>query len=241
MILYPAVDLKRGECVRLEQGDMARTTVFGNDPALQVSHFEDAGCEWVHVVDLDGAFEGGSPNADAVSAILDSTSLKVQLGGGIRTEAAADAWLHRGVERIVLGTIAAKDPELAGRICAKHPDRVAIAADVRHGRIAVEGWANLTDLSVKDFAQRAVSLGAVVLIHTDISRDGTLSGVDPLAVSDVARASPLPVVASGGVSSYSDLEALKLREKDGIVGVVVGRAIYEGNIDVSEAAALLVA
>lgn len=246
MIFFPAIDLKDGKCVRLERGDMARAKVYGDDPAEQARRFEDAGCEWVHVVDLDGATGGGSPNADAVGAILDATGLRVQLGGGIRDRAAADGWLGRGVARIVLGTLPVKDPGAAEGICRAHEGRVAFAADARDGKLRLEGWVEETGERVDRFAGRARELGAAALIHTDIDTDGMLSGVDASAVARLARASPLPVVASGGVAGPEDLHALadiapaaKETGNPGIEGVIVGRALYEGRLDPKEALDIL--
>lgn len=246
MIFFPAIDLKEGRCVRLEKGDMARATVYGDDPADQARRFEDAGCAWIHVVDLDGAVGGGSPNADAVGAILDATGLRVQLGGGIRDRAAADGWIARGAARIVLGTLPVRDPALAGEICRAHGGRVAFAADASGGRLRVEGWVEETGESVDAFARSAGELGAAALIRTDIDADGMLGGVDADAVAAFARASPVPVVASGGVAGPGDLGALADRDAraraegaPGIEGVIVGRAVYEGRVDPAEAVRLL--
>lgn len=241
MNLYPAIDLKDGRCVRLERGDPGRATVFGDDPADQARRFEDAGCTWLHVVDLDGAFTGGSPNTEAISAVLEETAMRVQLGGGIRTAAAAAAWLDAGVERIVLGTIAVTDPDAARSICRAHPGRVAVAADARAGQVAIEGWAQTTDVDVETFAATASDFGAATLIHTDISRDGVLQGVNLAELHRVARASPIPVVASGGVTTVGDLERIKALGEANIDGVIVGRAFYEGRLDVQRAARLLAA
>ena len=241
MNLYPAIDLKDGRCVRLERGDPGRATVFGDDPAEQARRFEDAGCAWLHVVDLDGAFGGGSPNAEAIAAVLDTTSMRVQLGGGIRSPAAAAAWLEAGVARIVLGTVAVTEPDVARAICRAHPGRVAVAADARAGRIAIEGWARTTDVAVESFVGRAAGLGAAAVIHTDIARDGVLQGVNVAELGRVAAASPVPVVASGGVAAAADLERIRALGEPNIDGVIVGRALYEGRLDVREAVRLLAA
>ena len=241
MNLYPAIDLRDGRCVRLERGDPGRATVFGDDPAEQARRFEDAGCTWLHVVDLDGAFVGGSPNAEAIAAVLETTSMRVQLGGGIRSPAAAAAWLDAGVERVVLGTIAVTDPGIARAICRAHPGQVAVAADARAGRIAIEGWARTTDVDIETFVGRAADFGAAAVIHTDISRDGVLQGVNIAELRRVAKASPAPVVASGGVAAAADLERIKALDEANIDGVIVGRAFYEGRLDVHQAARLLAA
>ncbi len=239
MNLYPAIDLKNGQCVRLERGDPERATVFAGDPADQARRFEDAGCAWLHVVDLDGAFNGGSPNAEAIAAVLDATSMQVQLGGGIRSPEAATAWLEAGVERIVLGTVAITQPKIAAAICRAHPDRVAVAADARGGRIAIEGWTRATEIDAETFAGSVRDLGASVLIHTDIARDGVLQGLNVIGLGRVAAASLVPVIASGGVTSVHDLEQVKALGDDNIEGVIVGRAIYEGRLDVKQAARLM--
>ena len=239
MNLYPAIDLKNGQCVRLERGDPERATVFADDPADQARRFEDAGCAWIHVVDLDGAFDGGSPNAEAIAAVLDATSVQVQLGGGIRSPAAATTWLNAGVERVVLGTVAITQPEIAAAICRAHPGRVAVAADARGGRIAIEGWTRATEIDAETFAGSVRDLGASVLIHTDIARDGVLKGLNVTGLGRVAAASLVPVIASGGVTSVHDLVQVKALGEDNIEGVIVGRAIYEGRLDVKQAARLM--
>ncbi len=239
MNLYPAIDLRQGRCVRLERGDPGRATVFGDNPAEQARRFEDAGCTWLHVVDLDGAFAGGSPNADAISAVLESTSMRVQLGGGIRSVAAAAAWLDAGVRRVVLGTVAVSDPDTARTICRTHPGRVAIAADARAGQIAVEGWARSTDIGLTTLLGTAADYGAAVVIYTDIARDGVMTGIDAAGLRRVADCSPLPVVASGGVAGMDDLIQIGELREAGIDGVIVGRAIYEGRLDVRQAVRLL--
>ncbi len=239
MNLYPAIDLRNGKCVRLERGDPDRATVFGQRPADQARRFEDAGCTWLHVVDLDGAFQGGSPNADAVAAILDATAMRVQLGGGIRSQAAATTWLDAGVHRIVLGTLAVTEPDLAGDICRAHAQRVALAADTRAGTIAIEGWVRATEIDVETFVSRAMELGPAALIHTDIARDGILRGPNVAELTRVAQASDVPVVASGGVTTADDLLQIKALEESGVDGVIVGRALYENRIDAGDAVRLL--
>jgi phosphoribosylformimino-5-aminoimidazole carboxamide ribotide isomerase len=239
MILYPAIDLKGGDCVRLLRGEMDSATVFNPDPAAQARDFVAAGAEWVHVVDLDGAFSGTSENADAVTAILGAVGgrAKVQLGGGIRSIANVAAWLDRGVSRVILGTIAVRDPDIVRAACAAFPGQVAVGIDAREGMVAVEGWAEVTELTVLDLARRFEDAGAAAVIHTDIDRDGAMQGVNVAATKALADAVSTPVIASGGVSSLDDLTAL--RDAGGIAGAISGRALYDGSIDLAEAVALL--
>jgi phosphoribosylformimino-5-aminoimidazole carboxamide ribotide isomerase len=238
MILYPAIDLKEGRCVRLLRGEMSEATVFNDDPAAQARLFFDAGAGWLHVVDLDGAFAGQSRNGAAVDAILKATVAHVQLGGGIRSEAAIEAWLGRGIARVVLGTVALTDPALVKAACRKWPGRVALGIDARGGRVAVEGWAKTSDIAALDLALAFEGAGAAAVIHTDIERDGAMQGVNVAATAALARHLKTPVIASGGVSSFADLEALKAHEPDGIAGAIVGRALYDGRIDLARALAL---
>lgn len=239
MILYPAIDLKGGDCVRLVRGDMGSATVFNADPGAQALDFVTAGAEWVHVVDLDGAFSGMSENADAVTAILAAVGsrAKVQLGGGIRSVAHVAAWLERGVTRVILGTVAVKDPDIVKAACAAFPGQVAVGIDARGGKVAVEGWAEVTEITVLDLARRFEDAGAAAVIHTDIDRDGAMGGVNVAATKALADAVATPVIASGGVSSLADLAAL--RDAGGIAGAISGRALYDGGIDLTEAMALL--
>ena len=241
MILFPAIDLKDGACVRLVQGDMARATVFSDDPPAQARAFEAAGFAWLHIVDLDGAFAGKPVNADAVGAIVDAVDLPVQLGGGIRNMATIEAWLERGVHRAILGTVAVRNPELVRDACRTFPGRVAVGIDARDGRVAVEGWAETVDMEALELARRFEDAGAAAIIHTDIARDGALEGVAAAATGALARALETPIIASGGVASHADLEALKQYEADGICGVICGRALYDGRIDPAQALALLAA
>ena len=229
MILYPAIDLKDGQCVRLLQGDMARATVFSDDPAAQAALFAEAGAEWLHVVDLNGAFEGRPVNATAVTSILTAIGLPVQLGGGIRSLATIEDWLGRGVARVVLGTVAVKDPALVREACRKWPGQVALGIDARDGRVAVEGWAEVSDLAVHDLALRFEDAGAAAVIYTDIDRDGVLQGPNLTATAALAEAVTMPVIASGGVASLDDLRALAAAPK--IAGAIVGRALYDGCVD----------
>jgi phosphoribosylformimino-5-aminoimidazole carboxamide ribotide isomerase len=239
MILYPAIDLKGGNAVRLLRGDMAQATVFNTDPAAQAKSFAAEGCRWLHVVDLDGAFAGKSVNGEAVRAILKAVSVPVQLGGGIRDAAAIDSWLGAGIARIVLGTAALRDPDLVRRACKAHPGRVAVGIDARGGKVAVQGWAETSDMSAGDLAKALEDAGAAAIIYTDIDRDGALEGVNLDATLALARATRTPVIASGGVSSIADIEKLKSVAHLGIAGVICGRALYDGRLDLGRALALL--
>ncbi|MEE8445951.1 MAG: 1-(5-phosphoribosyl)-5-[(5-phosphoribosylamino)methylideneamino]imidazole-4-carboxamide isomerase [Alphaproteobacteria bacterium] len=233
MILYPAIDLKDGQCVRLVRGDMAQATVFNTDPAAQARDFQAAGAQWLHLVDLDGAFAGRPVNADAVGAILAGVDIPVQLGGGIRDLATIEDWLARGVARVILGTAAVKNPDLAAEACQKWPGKVAIGIDARGGQVAVEGWAETTDIEAADLAKRFADAGAAAIIHTDIDRDGVMGGVNEAATAAIARAVSAPVIASGGVSSLSDIRVLASGKC--IAGAIIGRALYDGRIDLAEA------
>ena len=240
MILYPAIDLKSGRCVRLLRGDMNAATVFNDDPAAQARAFAAAGCAWIHVVDLDGAFAGRPENAAAVEAILAAVPVPVQLGGGIRDMAAVEGWLGKGVARVILGTAAVRDPAFVRAAAARFPGRVAVGIDARDGRVAVEGWAETTDLAAADLARRFEDAGVAAIIFTDIDRDGAMQGPNVEATAALARAVSIPVIASGGVSSLDDLRALKACGAP-LDGVISGRALYDGRIDPAEAAALLAA
>lgn len=238
MILFPAIDLKGGRCVRLLRGDMDAATVFNDDPADQARRFAAAGCRWLHVVDLDGAFAGDARNAAAVRAILSAIDLPVQLGGGIRSMAAIEGWLEAGVRRVILGTVAVKDPALVIDACRRFPDRIVVGIDARDGRVAVEGWAETSDLAAADLAARFADAGVAAIVFTDIDRDGALGGANARATADLANSVPIPVIASGGVSSIDDLLALR-SASDRIVGAVVGRALYDGRVDLAAALAAL--
>jgi phosphoribosylformimino-5-aminoimidazole carboxamide ribotide isomerase len=240
VILYPAIDLKDGACVRLVRGDMASATVFNADPAAQARKFAEAGFSWLHIVDLDGAFAGRSVNGEAIKAVRAALDLKIQLGGGIRDLRAIEAWLALGIDRVVLGTAALRQPDLIRRAAADHPGAIAVGVDARNGCVAVEGWAETTDVTVTEMTRRLEDCGVAAIVLTDIARDGTLSGVDPAAVGELARHIRIPVIASGGVSSLADIAALKAREADGIAGIICGRALYDGRID-PQAALRLVA
>ena len=239
MILFPAIDLKAGACVRLVRGDMASATVFNRDPAAQARHFADAGFTWLHVVDLDGAVAGHSVNGAAVAAIRNAIDLPIQLGGGVRDRAAIENWLALGIDRLVLGTTALRDPGLVRQAAADQPGKIVVGIDARDGRVAVEGWMEATDLGVIDLARRFEDCGVAAVVYTDIARDGALVGVDADAVAGIARQIRIPVIASGGVSSLDDIAALKAREADGIGGIICGRALYDGRIDPGLALRLL--
>ncbi len=239
MILFPAIDLKDGACVRLLRGAMDQATVFNTDPAAQAASFEAAGCRWLHLVDLDGAFAGQSKNGAAVQAILSRVKVPAQLGGGIRTAAHIRTWLEAGIQRVILGTVALRDPALVKQACMEWPGRIVVGIDARDGRVAVEGWAETSDVTVLDLARRFVDAGVAAIVYTDIERDGAMQGPNVEATAALARAVPIPIVASGGVSSLADLSALKARAADGIAGVISGRALYDGRIDLAEAIRLL--
>ena len=237
MILYPAIDLKEGRCVRLLRGEMGSATVFGDDPAAQAAAFAAAGAEWLHIVDLDGAFAGAPANAAAVEAILARIAIPCQLGGGIRDRAAIDGWLARGIARVILGTVAVEDPALVLDAARAHPGRIAVGLDARAGRVATRGWATDSGLMATDLARRFEDAGIAALIYTDIERDGAMGGPNIAATESLARAVAIPVIASGGVSSLADLVALKAT---GVVaGAIAGRALYEGAIDLGAALATL--
>ncbi len=233
MILYPAIDLKDGKCVRLRRGDMVQSTVFSDSPADQARAFTGAGCSWLHVVDLDGAVSGAAVNAEAVKAILAAVKVPVQLGGGIRDAAAIEGWLNHGVRRVVLGTAAVKDPGMVVDACRRWPGRIAVGIDARGGQVAVEGWQETTGIAAGDLARRFEDAGVVAVIYTDIDRDGMMGGPATDVTQSLADAVSVPVIASGGVSSLADLEALAAAP--GIAGAVVGRALYDGGIDLGAA------
>jgi len=237
MILYPAIDLKDGRCVRLLRGDMAAATVFGEDPAAQAASFQAAGCAWLHLVDLNGAFAGRPVNAAAVEAILARVTVPCQLGGGIRDMATIAMWLDRGLARVILGTAAVETPALVREAARAFPGRIAVGIDARQGRVATKGWASETDLRVTDLARSYADAGVAALIYTDIERDGAMQGPNLAATEALARAVTLPVIASGGVSRLADL--LALRDTGVIAGAISGRALYDGAIDLAAALAAL--
>ena len=237
MILYPAIDLKDGNCVRLLRGEMEAATVFGTDPAAQARAFQQAGAEWLHLVDLNGAFAGRPVNADAVEAILAAIDIPAQLGGGIRDMATIESWLERGLRRVILGTVAVENPDLVREAALAFPGRIAVGIDARGGRVATRGWATETDVMATDLARRFEDAGVAALIYTDIDRDGAMQGPNIAATEALARAVHIPVIASGGVSSMADLKALAATRV--IAGAISGRALYDGAIDLTGALAAL--
>ncbi len=239
MILFPAIDLKDGQCVRLVRGDMASATVFGDDPAAQARAFEAAGFEWLHVVDLNGAFAGRSVNGAAVEAILSAVSVPVQLGGGIRDLAGVEAWLDKGVARVILGTAAVRDPDLVMAACRAHPGRIVVGIDARGGRVAVEGWAEASEIEAIELARRFEDAGVAAIIYTDIDRDGVLAGLNLEATLALARAVSIPVIASGGLASLDDVRRLIAPDAWVLAGAVTGRALYDGRLDAGEALKLI--
>ncbi|HRN89052.1 1-(5-phosphoribosyl)-5-[(5-phosphoribosylamino)methylideneamino]imidazole-4-carboxamide isomerase [Hyphomicrobium sp.] len=241
MILFPAIDLKDGKCVRLKLGEMSEATVFNDDPVDQAQTFERQGFKYLHIVDLNGAFAGRPVNADAVSAILKATTMPVQLGGGIRDLATVETWLARGIRRVILGTAAVRDPDLVREACKSFPGRVAVGIDARGGKVAVEGWAETSELTAVDLARRFEDAGVAAIIYTDIDRDGVLTGLNLPATAELARAVSIPVVASGGLASIDDVKALLTPEYSILEGAITGRALYDGRIDPKEALELLAA
>jgi len=241
VILYPAIDLKDGRCVRLRQGDMAQATVFNNDPAAQAASFEADGFAWLHVVDLDGAFAGKPVNAAAVDAILARVRFPVQLGGGIRDMATVEGWLAKGIARVIIGTAAVRDPDFVRRAAKTHPGRVAVGIDARDGMVAVEGWAETSSLSALDLARRFEDAGVAAIIYTDIARDGMLQGLDMAGTRALANALSIPVIASGGLASIDDVKTLMQPENAAIAGAITGRALYDGRLDAKAALALTAA
>jgi phosphoribosylformimino-5-aminoimidazole carboxamide ribotide isomerase len=238
MILYPAIDLKDGNCVRLYKGEMEQATVFNDNPAAQAKAFEDAGCEWLHLVDLNGAFAGEPVNAVPVEAILKSCSIPAQLGGGIRDMATIEMWLSKGLERVILGTVSVENPDLVRDAARAFPGHVAVGLDARNGRVATRGWVEETDMMVMDLAKSFEDAGVAAIIYTDINRDGAMQGPNVEATAALANAVSIPVIASGGVSSMADLEALKNCGAP-LDGAISGRALYDGQIDLAAAVSLL--
>ena len=239
MILFPAIDLKDGEAVRLQQGDMARATTFNRDPAAQARAFATAGFEWLHLVDLDGAFAGKPVNAFAVAAILKAVRIPVQLGGGIRNLATVEAWLAEGVARVIIGTAAVRDPDFVRAAARKFPEKVAVGIDARAGKVAVAGWAEATEIEATELARRYQDAGVALLVHTDVERDGMLKGLNLDASIALADAVSIPVVASGGLASLDDVRALAAPRAQKLAGAVVGRALYDGRLDPKAALALI--
>ena len=239
MILFPAIDLKDGVAVRLEQGDMARATVFHRDPAAQAHAFEQQGFECLHIVDLDGAFAGKPVNAQAVERILETISIPVQLGGGVRDMATIEAWLAKGVTRVIIGTAAVRNPALVREAAKRYPRRIAVGLDARDGKVAVEGWAETSELTALDIARRFEDAGVAAIIYTDISRDGLLKGLNLNATIALADAVSIPVIASGGLASLGDIEALLEPRAKKLEGAIAGRALYDGRLDPAEALRLI--
>jgi phosphoribosylformimino-5-aminoimidazole carboxamide ribotide isomerase len=239
VILFPAIDLKDGACVRLEQGDMARATVFHHDPAEQAMAFERAGFEFLHVVDLDGAFAGKPVNAAAVERILEAVSIPVQLGGGIRDSATIESWFERGVDRVIIGTAAVRDPALVRYAARKFPDRIAVGLDARDGQVAVEGWAQTSELTAVEIARQFEDVGVAAIIYTDIARDGLLQGLNLDATIALAETISVPVIASGGLASIEDVKALLEPRASKLAGAIAGRALYDGRLDAAAALALI--
>lgn len=239
MILFPAIDLKDGQCVRLKLGDMEQATVFNDSPAAQARSFEEQGFEYLHVVDLNGAFAGESVNGGAVDAILQNVKFPVQLGGGIRTLAHIEAWLNKGLARVILGTIAVRDPDLVKAACKAFPGQVAVGIDARGGKVAVEGWAETSELSAIELAKRFEGAGVAAIIYTDIDRDGILAGINWPSTLELAEATSIPVIASGGLAAMTDIEMMTRPEMRILEGAISGRALYDGRIDPEEALSML--
>ncbi len=236
LTLYPAIDLKGGECVRLLHGRMEDSTVYNQDPAAQAAAFESAGFDWVHIVDLDGAFAGAAVNGEAVDAILKRISLKAQLGGGVRNIAAVERWLEAGMTRVILGTAAVNNPDFVAEACKRYPGRIVLGVDARDGRVKTDGWDGDTETSPAELVKRYADQGVAAVVYTDIGRDGALAGVNVEATAALADLSAIPVIASGGVASVEDVAALKTAHAN-IEGVIIGRALYDGRIDPGEALA----
>ena len=239
MILFPAIDLKDGQCVRLKLGEMDQATVFNDDPAAQAQIFEAQGFRYLHIVDLNGAFSGKPVNAAAVEAILAAITIPAQLGGGIRDLATIEMWLGRGIRRVILGTVAVRDPALVKAACRAFPGRIAVGIDAKGGRVAVEGWAETSELTAIDLAQRFEDAGVSAIIYTDIERDGILKGLNLPATAELAAATRIPVIASGGLASIDDVKALLLPQYKALEGAITGRALYDGRLDTKAALALL--
>ncbi len=239
MILFPAIDLKDGQCVRLKLGDMARATVYNDDPADQASAFERQGFEWLHVVDLNGAFEGQSVNGAAVESILKATKSPVQLGGGIRSLAHIESWLSKGLARVILGTVAVRNPDLVKEACKCFPGHVAVGIDAKGGKVAVEGWAEASSLGVIELAKKFEGVGVAAIIYTDIDRDGILTGINWDSTIALAEAVSIPVIASGGLASLDDIHRMTKPDARKLAGAITGRALYDGRINAQEALSIL--
>ncbi len=239
MILFPAIDLKDGQCVRLKLGDMAQATVYNDDPAAQARAFEEQGFKWLHVVDLNGAFEGQSVNGKAVEAILKATSNPVQLGGGIRTLPQIESWLDKGLTRVILGTVAVRNPDLVHNACKRFPGKIAVGIDARGGKVAVEGWAESSSLGVIELAKKFEGAGVSAIIYTDIDRDGILAGINWPSTIELGHAVSIPVIASGGLASIDDVKRLLQPDAAKLAGAITGRALYDGRLDAEAALKLI--
>ena len=235
MIIFPAIDLKDGKCVRLLQGEMDKATIFSLDPSAQAVQFQEQGFSWIHIVDLNGAFEGKPVNADAVQGILNSVSIPIQVGGGIRDMATIERWLEAGVRRVILGTVALRNPELVKEACRNFPGKIVVGIDARDGKVAVEGWAESSETTVEELSKQFENAGVSAIIYTDINRDGLLKGPDLEGTKALAESIHMPVIASGGMSCTQDVHKLKSIESTGVVGVIIGRALYDGRITPEEA------
>jgi phosphoribosylformimino-5-aminoimidazole carboxamide ribotide isomerase len=239
VILLPAIDLKEGRAVRLEQGDITRATIFHRDPAAQARAFQQQGFEYLHVVDLDGAFAGKPMNATAVERILETVDIPVQLGGGVRDTATVESWLEKGVARVIIGTAAVRDPPFVKQAARDYPGRVAVGLDAREGKVAVDGWAQTSQLSALDIARRFEDIGVAAIVYTDIARDGMLQGLNLDATISLAEAISIPVIASGGLASMGDIKALLEPRAQKLAGAIAGRALYDGRLNAAEALALI--
>lgn len=235
MIIYPAIDLKGGKCVRLYKGDMTQDTVYNDNPAAQGADWARAGFSWIHVVDLDGAVSGKPVNGAAVRGILDAVDIPVQLGGGIRTLAQIEYWLQEGISRVILGTVALRDPDLVKQACFEFPDQIAVGIDARNGKVAVEGWVEESDMLATELAQKFEDAGVCAIIYTDIDRDGTGAGLNMISTIQLAQSTSIPVIASGGVGSIHDLELVRDSAQFGVTGVIVGKALYDGRVKPEDA------
>lgn len=235
MIIYPAIDLKDGKCVRLYKGEMDQDTVYNDDPAAQALEWAGAGFSWLHVVDLNGAFEGKPVNTDAVSSILGAADLPIQLGGGIRDLKQIEHWLSEGISRVILGTAAVREPDLVKEACNLFPGQIAVGIDARKGRVAVEGWAEESDITAISLAQKFEDCGVSTIIYTDIDRDGTGEGLNMVSTCELAENTAIPVIASGGVGSLEDVRAVREAESSGIEGVIIGKALYDGRVTPADA------
>jgi phosphoribosylformimino-5-aminoimidazole carboxamide ribotide isomerase len=238
LILFPAIDLKDGNCVRLYKGDMEQSKIFNNNPAGQALEFANSGFSWLHLVDLNGAFEGKSVNSDAIKSIRQAIDLPIQLGGGIRDMKAAEYWINLGINRLILGTAAVKNPDFVKQACKEFPNKIAVGVDARGGMVATEGWAEQSDIQAVDLCKKFQDVGVSAIIYTDIDRDGALQGVNTTATAELAMAITIPVIASGGVSGYDDITELRKVQHTGIIGVISGKALYENKIEPQKALAL---